>query len=447
MPNYIREEQIESEVTRIEQSTLSAKKYIQRYGASFSLAQFYRYRDNLAREGITGLRDRRKDGNHQKLKSVEIAFLRGLIKSKPNATPSEARQAIADEFGIQVHCSTISRILKRFGVTKAQNERQVVKSIQVSHAGFELITAMAMHLGWPEYTAQCVREVVEKKRFDSQQSKPIDKKGRNAKGQFTGSYNKRPSIRKKRGAKIELKRSEKELQRMDIFKISSKNVERKALAILALPLVTLNGEVRHVNTALGNALKGFCGYNYKQATLDQFLRELKYLGVSESLLGSQIRFWYDKWERSGSKLELPFLCYYIDGNTKPVWSKYRVMQNKVTMLGRVMGCLEPVFVHDCFGHPIYFETYSGHAPMGVYTRERLEKVEQHLEGVDQTRFVTRVLVMDGANNSVETLRALASQTRYHYITTLDDNQWSERKIRLRICSRTLSLGKSNVVQW
>lgn len=94
MPNYIREEQIESEVTRIEQSTLSAKKYIQRYGASFSLAQFYRYRDNLAREGITGLRDRRKDGNHQKLKSVEIAFLRGLIKSKRRVGRATAKPAI-----------------------------------------------------------------------------------------------------------------------------------------------------------------------------------------------------------------------------------------------------------------------------------------------------------------------------------------------------------------
>ena len=58
MPNYIREEQIKSEVIRIKQSTLSAKEYIQRYGASFSLAQFYRYHDNLSREGITGLRDK-----------------------------------------------------------------------------------------------------------------------------------------------------------------------------------------------------------------------------------------------------------------------------------------------------------------------------------------------------------------------------------------------------
>ena len=87
--NYTREEQIELEVARIEQSTLSANEYIQRYGASFSLIQFYRYRDKLSREGIIGLRDKRKDGNHQKLNSVEMAARSGFIRSKPNVRTSE----------------------------------------------------------------------------------------------------------------------------------------------------------------------------------------------------------------------------------------------------------------------------------------------------------------------------------------------------------------------
>lgn len=112
-----------------------------------------------------------------------------------------------------------------------------------------------------------------------------------------------------------------------------------------------------------------------------------------------------------------------------MWSGLPVQKNKVSKLGRVMGCLEQVFVHDCFGHPIYFETYSGHGPMGVYTLSLMEKVESHMEGVVGNAQVSRVLVMDGANNSVETLRAFASQDRYYYITTLDANQWSERKVR------------------
>jgi hypothetical protein len=36
--------------------------------------------------------------------------------------------------------------------------------------------------------------------------------------------------------------------------------------------------------------------------------------------------------------------------------------------------------------------------------------------------------MDGAGNSVKTLRAFGTQKKFHYITTLDSNQWNERKI-------------------
>ena len=39
--------------------------------------------------------------------------------------------------------------------------------------------------------------------------------------------------------------------------------------------------------------------------------------------------------------------------------------------------------------------------------------------------------MDGASNSVKTLRAFAAQDTFHYITTLDDNQWNERRVRSR----------------
>ena len=125
--------------------------------------------------------------------------------------------------------------------------------------------------------------------------------------------------------------------------------------------------IRSVDTPSGDALRRLCGYNYKQSTLTKFVAELKYLGVAEYLLRSQIKFWREFWEKHPiGEMELPVLCYYVDGNTKALWSKKRVKKNKVTMLGRVMGCMETVFVHDNFGRPIYFETYSGHAPAGEY---------------------------------------------------------------------------------
>ena len=344
-------------------------------------------------------------------------------------SPTEALRSVSDEFGTKVHLSTMSRTLKKLGAVTAKLKSELVEKKQISCAGFELIVALAVHLDWPAYTAERVKDVVDRRRSEPQPNYRPDKYGRNVKGQFTKRYNQRSTVRKTRFASIDLKRRKKDLRQMDIFKTSSRNLERKCLALLALPLVTMNGEVRHVNAALGNALSGFCGFNYKQATLDRFLRELKYLGVSESLLIGQVRFWFEKWKISDSELQLPFLCYYIDGNTKPVWSTQRVKKNKVTMLGRVMGCLEQVFLHDSHGRPIYFETYSGHGPVGIYTLSMMDKIERYMKGAIGTAQVSRVLVMDGASNSVETLRAFASQGRYHYITTLDDNQWSPRKIR------------------
>src|SRR5207302_8049788 len=240
----------------------------------------------------------------------------------------------------------------------------------------------------------------------------------------------RQDIRLRRFASVEEKREGKNYSRMALFQASRFIVERKCLGILALPLITLNGTTRSANGPLGNALEHFCGFNYQHHTLDKFLRELKYLGIAEDLLRDQIALWQAHWrrlEKSGSGL--PFLCYYVDGNTKPLWSEKRVKQNKVTMLGRVMGCLEQVFVHDAFGHPVYLETYADKAPVGARILELREKIAGALEGPGPRLQVTRVIVMDSASNGVATLRAFAEQDRYHYITALDENQWNPRKVR------------------
>ncbi len=102
------------------------------------------------------------------------------------------------------------------------------------------------------------------------------------------------------------------------------------------------------------------------------------------------------------------------------------------MLGRVMNCLEQVFIHDGFGHPIYFETYSGHGPTGEHILGLFEKIEDVVMEVPGSRTrIHRAIVMDGANNSVKSLRAFAAQDTFHFITTLDDNQWNDRRVRSR----------------
>src|SRR5437588_10452175 len=92
------------------------------------------------------------------------------------------------------------------------------------------------------------------------------------------------------------------------------------------------------------------------------------------------------------------------------------------MLGRVMGCLEQVFVHDAFGHPVYLETYAGKAPVGEHILGLFEKIEAAVEGPGPPLRVRRVIVMDAPSNGGAAPRAFASQEKHHYIAAPDDNQ-------------------------
>ena len=135
-------------------------------------------------------------------------------------------------------------------------------------------------------------KIISSQQEQVERNEPVDKNGRNASGQFTSRYNQRFRSRQMRFASIEIKRLNKTRKPMKIFSTRRKNIERKVMAILALPLITVNGEIRHVNAAFGNTLHFFCGYNDKQATLDMFCQQLKYLGVSEQLLVGQVKFWH-----------------------------------------------------------------------------------------------------------------------------------------------------------
>jgi hypothetical protein len=425
--------EIASILEKISNSGISLDEYLEKHKVPFSRPQYFRYKARYEAEGLDGLIDRRSRGNHRKLTSDAEGFIRGAHQANPRLSLQDICDSLKSTLEIRVDRSTVSRYLNGVG-EQIQWPRPVEpESIHTACGGFEIIGALAIHLGWAKHTAEVISQEIERFRASDafgQERLRRDRKGRNSLGQFTGEYNRREDIRLNRFASVEEKRQHKNYSRTSLFQSGDLILERKCLGILSLPLITLNGTTRSANTPLGNALEHFCGYNYQHGTLDKFLREMKYLGISDRLLRSQVSFWQSHWARSERNLpELPFLCYYVDGNTKALWSEKRVKKNKVTMLGRVMGCLEQVFVHDGFGHPVYVETYAGKAPVGEYVLEMFKKIEDALEGPGPQLPVTRVIVMDAANNGVGTLRAFAKQDRYHYITALDDNQWNPTKVR------------------
>ena len=74
-----------------------------------------------------------------------------------------------------------------------------------------------------------------------------------------------------------------------------------------------------------------------------------------------------------------------------------------------------MFIHDGKGHPLYFQTFHGHADLGKHALAMLTELSNF---GDESVTVTRIVVIDGAGNSVKTMRAFQKSEEY-FITILD----------------------------
>ncbi len=388
---------------RIRQSELSTKEFFATYDVPFSERQYYRYKTEIAQNGIERFVSNCNQGGNRKISQLEEGFLKGAVAENPDVGLRKLQRSLDNQFDCKMSIPGIKQALTKFA-PDYNPKRGRPKSIQKKHVinsigGFELIIAIAYYLKWPQRVGEIISLETEKLKNSKLYQSNIDKhdfEGRDERGKFTELYNKRKDIRVNRFASIDKKRLQKNFAAMSIARDREETIIRKNLAMLALPVITLNGSVRSVDLALGQSLKHICGFDYKQKTIEKFLNKLKYLGVSTAFLRELACFWKETRSQDTKKSMMgPLLCYYIDGNTKALWSSYRVKKNKVAMLGRVMGCLEQVFIHDGFGHPIYFETYSGHAPAGEYILNMFEKIEDVLIEAPHSRTkVNRAIVMD-----------------------------------------------------
>ena len=431
-----REQLILDIINDVQKSKQSARKYFSTHDVAFSLRQYQSYLKAYAENGINGLYDHRKDGNAKKITPEIEHYLIGLLENNRELSASGVISQIDRKFNINVKRRTISNFRKRHGLGR-RAAKPALHIDEVQFAGFEIVSALAHHTGVIDAWSDAIRKHIESIKvtdlFKENQQLGADRPSKRNKGRFTADYNKLEEVRGTKFSSIEEKVLHKDLSRMQVLDTQAKTISRKNLAVLSMPLITLNGSIRNINKAVGNSLKQLCGYNYKHATIDKYLRELKYLQISSNFIkataGFWIRFWGSANNNNNNNKEPPtLLCYYIDGNTKPLWSGQRCRKGKVTMLGRVMNCLEQVFVHDSFGHPTYFQTCSGHANnLGAEALSMMGTIENCLESISSDGKVNRVMVMDGAANGVSTLRSVVNSDHY-FITLLDENQVSNERI-------------------
>ena len=422
--------EILSTIRKIEESKQPVSVYFNQNSVPFSLAQYYRYRRILQKCGEEGLRDARKDGNYTKLTERIKDYVIAIVKENRSVSSSQLQSKILNQFDVHISLSGLNTFRASVSLTRVPAPKEENCKRQKSGGG-EILTSLSFFTNIIELYTKTITEQVNAVRQSPlfEQNKNIEKDNPDIRlhGKFTREYNQLESVRVNRFKSIDDKIADKDFSAMNIFGMSEKTISRYNLALMCLPLVTSNGRSSRVNRVKGNDLSFLCGYNYKDASLNKYIQELKYLKVSDRLIAATAKFWMDFW-RNESEDETYFVCYYIDGNTKALWSSNRCYKGRVTMLGRVMNCLENVFIHDGKGHPLYFQTFQGHADLGKHALPMLTKLTELLDDPSAYVDVKRILVMDGGGNGVETLRAFKDSEEY-YITILDDNQTKERKFK------------------
>jgi hypothetical protein len=402
-------------------------EYFKVHNVPFSRGQYYIYCKILTQYGKEGLRDKREDGNSTKLTPRLQDYIRFSVRHDPDISTRELRWRIQEEFATELSKSSVNKVRKAYGVVSKRAKNTIVYEPQRSGGG-EILTGLAVFSGlldvFTNTIVERVQEIRQSDAFWKNQQKPKDHPNVREQGKFTKAYNQLHSVRENRFKSIDEKIPEKNYASMNIFRLSETCISRYHLALLCLPLVTSNGKTSRINRVKGNDLAFLCGYNYKDATLDKYLREVKYLKVSERLVAETAKFWMRFWKERYDE-ETFFVCYYIDGHTKALWSSERHYKGKVTMLGRVMNCLENVFIHDGKGHPLYFQTFHGHADLGKHA---LSMITELTNSWDEHMSVKRILVIDGGGNSVKTMRAFQESQEY-FITILDKNQVKDRRLK------------------
>lgn len=437
---------IVEEIHKIQDSKLPLTTYFSQNSVPFSKGQYYRYCKILQKSGEEGLYDKRKDGNYTKLTERIKDYIEFIVNEDRTQSSSQIQSKILNQFGVVISPSCLNTFRASISLTRFTAPKEEKYTRQYSSGG-DIFTSLAFFTGIIETYTQTIvermNEISESPQFEKNKSFGEDFPDIRSNGKFTKEYNQLEFVRETRFKSIDEKSQWKNYSTMDIFTMSEKTLSRYNLALLCLPLVTSNGKIRRVNRVKGNDLSFLCGYNYKDASLNRYISELKHLKLSDHLISAIAKFWIDFW-RDGSEEETFFVCYYIDGNTKALWSSNRCYKGKVTMLGRVMNCLENVFIHDSRGHPVYFQTFHGHADLGKHALNMLTKLTDLLDSPSEHVHVKRILVMDGGANGVKTLRSFNASDEY-FITILDDNQIKERKFKHTREEMRYANGRANLV--
>ena len=353
--------------------------------------------------GFAGLIDRRTP------REPEIPqWMRDVVEIARMANPSisvaQVEQILVTKFGrgTAPSATTMKRMWNEVGLERrvgrpeapgsAAKAEPVVEALAA--AGFALLRASEAETGAVERLVDTVLAAAK----DLPKPGPPDAEEvalRNARGQLTAKYNK--SRRKGPDEVIgpsHRSAAEKALDR-DLGRLSFKDqrretIEQKVWALVSLPgLNTLNGRIEDLRGPQGRLLGELCGYEYQAETIRKVVSEWSVAGLGPALQQTHGETWHrvsvERWET-----DYRAAVAYVDNNVKPLWTAQFTKCAKVSSTGRVQPALVTTFINTGVGVPIFFETYSGTAPLPARVLQLLKRAEEQTE-----QPVGRLTVIDG----------------------------------------------------
>jgi hypothetical protein len=377
-------------------------------------------------QGLEGLLDRRIPPQTSMPEEVRNAICGARLLCPELGGRAIAAQ-VKERMEFATTESTVNRVLSCAGLNRRRGPVAGGASgcTQLSLGGAKLIEVAAEETGYVGALAHAVLSSV--RDAESSPKVSVDTSDRDELGRFLPSYNER--FRKPEGAEVapgyasvEDKREGLSVERLHLTGCRQAIIERKLYALLTSPLIG-SGRWDGLRVPRGELLGELCGFAYMPSTLDLFTRELKYLGVSNTLWEVHARLWLSHSAHWGPTRNAAVL--YVDGTTKPVWTDSFSQASKVSSVGRVMPSLEVVSFHSGYGVPIWLLTHSGRAPLVSVVPEYLNRLSAFTGDSE----IGRVVVIDAEGNSVPFYKGLENgQPKRAWVSRLRDSFVAGKRI-------------------
>jgi len=359
---------LERAILQISDRKRDIDEVFKEFQLSYKRKTYYALKKKYEEKGLSGLiSQKQKCGKKARKSSIEVRnYIHELKQNVPKIKGHEIQSKIKKNYGIEISLSQISRVSQKLSLKSTPGRPCVRKEQDLHYAGLFIFLAAVLETDFIDKLLSSQNQIIGSTAADSPQpSQGIrEEKGifsKDSSGKFqrypletAADYAKNGFISNKFRS-VDERVKKRDLSRLSLAQVKDETLSRKNLTILSLPIITSHSRFSEINDTLGNELKYFSGYDYRANTIDKYMREMKYLRSSGHFMYQMANYWYHFWaDKTGA--DVTQVCYYFDGNRKPLWSKYRVRQSKVSRLGRVMGCLEQVYVHSEQGHPILLQT-------------------------------------------------------------------------------------------